>query len=366
MNLINEILKWTQVALPMWQRDAVRRLFQKPDGLSETDYRELYTILKDSRGVIVPQGAPAIPLDAAHLPVSSKPGKHVLLKGLHDLKHVNRIASDQTLPIAVAGMTVVYGGNGSGKSGFARVMKRACRARDNAEAVHPDANDPNCHQHTPVATFDLEIDGVPTPVTWAANVASPEELSTIAVFDRHCARAYLTAEQDVAYLPYGLDVVENLANKVLPELSRRLELEISVIDTDRRPFDHLLGTTQVGQAISGLSPNTDPEKLKALSALSKQEVKRIEELDRALAEADPQARAKELKLGAGRLKALAERVKAHHSIVSDEAVKKLKAMDDALVDSVQAERLAAEGLRAGESLLAGTGTGVESVIRCSS
>jgi len=355
MTLLDDILKWTETALPLWQRDAARRLFQQADGLSYDDYTELYALMKASHGLPSAQNLKHSPLTATHLPSVIPVGKTVTLKAMRDLNHVNRIAPRQKLNFAPTGMTVIYGGNGTGKSGYARVMKRACRARDQVEKVHSDANDPNAKIRVPEATFDIEIDGTPKQVKWTAAAASPDELSTIAVFDCHCARTYLTAEQDVAYLPYGLDVVENLANKVLPELNRRLDIEIAGINVDRQTFAHLLGETEVGRLLAVLNEKSDPVKVKALGTLSELETKRIAELDFALAESDPRAKAKELRLSAGRLKALVGRVESALSWVNDDAIKKLKNLDDAVVTANQAEQIAAEGLRSGEKLLPGTG-----------
>jgi energy-coupling factor transporter ATP-binding protein EcfA2 len=355
MALLDDILKWSETDLPPWQQDAARRLFQQEDGLSENDYAHLYSLLKAAHGLPNPLNLKPAPLAAAHLPAVLQAGKAVVLKTMRDLKHVNRIASGQNLNFAETGMTVIYGGNGTGKSGYARAMKRACRARDHAEKVLPDANDPNAQIRVPEATFDIAISGTPKSVKWTAGTPSPDELATIAVFDCHCARVYLTAEQDVAFLPYGLDVVENLANKVLPELSRRLNLEIAGINVDRQPFDHLLGDTEVGRLILALSEKSDVTKIKALGNLSEQEIKRIAELDLALAEADPKAKAKELRLSAGRLKALVGRVESALACVTDDAIKKFRNLDDAVVAANQTEKLAAEGLRSGESLLPGTG-----------
>ena len=57
-------------------------------------------------------------------------------------------------------------------------------------------------------------------------------------------------------------MVENLANKVLPELTRRLELEIAGVSVDRQPLAHLLGETEVGRLIAGLNEKSDPAKIK--------------------------------------------------------------------------------------------------------
>ena len=42
-----------------------------------------------------------------------------------DLAAVNNLPSGQALSVAVAGIAVVYGGNGAGKSGYPRLLKHA-------------------------------------------------------------------------------------------------------------------------------------------------------------------------------------------------------------------------------------------------
>ncbi|MCF6362228.1 MAG: AAA family ATPase [Gammaproteobacteria bacterium] len=354
MGLLQDILKWTET-LPEWQSDAVRRLLQHEEGCAEQDYVELYLLLKEANGFQVQDGLSAVPLGAVHIPAVHKPGETVVLKAMRELTNVNRIAQDQVLSFAEKGITIVYGGNGSGKSGYARVMKRACRARDQLEEVHPNANDPSAMGNIPAAKFDVDIGGTIKEVPWAQSGVSPEVLSTIAVFDSRCARAYLTSEQDVAYLPYGLDVVEGLANNVIPELSRRLDDEIASINVDSRPYEHLQGDTQVGKLISGLTAKSDDQVMRELGALSEDEEKRIAELNLLLDEADPKAKATELRLSASRLKTLGEKIRSSVSWVSDEALSKVMDLYDAASSAEDAEKKAAEALQSGEVLLPGTG-----------
>lgn len=354
MALLDNILTWTQT-LPVWKQDAARRLFQKPDGLSGEDYDALYTLLKSVHGLPNPKKLKAIPLSRDHLPKSHAVDDPVVLKAMRDLKHVNCIAPDQTLHFEPTGMTVIYGGNGSGKSGYARVMKRACCARDQSESVLPDANDPAAQRCIPEAMFDIETGRTAKEVYWSSKAEPPEELASIAVFDCHCARLYLTKEQEVAYLPYGLDIVEALANTVLPELERRLNQEIGGIYTDVSQFDSLRGDTAVGDLITGLSHKTAVEKVIKLATLSDEETQRAEELDRTLGESDPAAKAKELKLSAQRLKEVAQRVDLATAVVDARAIEKLKIVVQEKVDAELAEQAAVKLLRSGESLLPGTG-----------
>lgn len=355
MALLDEILAWTENSLPLWQRDAARRLFQEQQGLADKDYEDLYALLKSAHGLPDPDNRAPVPLAAEHLPAKAVGAATIVLKAMRDLKHVNRIAPNQILPFAPKGITVVYGGNGSGKSGYSRVLKRACRARDQQESVLADATDASAHKMIPEAIFDIDVGGVAKSVGWKRGAIPPDELSTIAVFDTHCARAYLTAEQDVAYLPYGLDVVENMANKVLPELAKRLTDETAAIQVDVEPFAGLVGDTVVGKMVAGLSAKTDPDLVRRLALLTPEETTTLGELRKALAETNPGSKAKTIVLSAQRIEELLKRVDAAEAWVSDAAIAKLKELDDSVTAATQTQKIAAEQFRAGEALLPGTG-----------
>lgn len=355
MALLDEILAWTENSLTFWQRDATRRLFQEQQGLGDKDYEDLYALLKSAHGLPDPDNRTPVPLAAEHLPAKATGSATIVLTAMRDLKNVNRIAPNQILKFAPKGITVVYGGNGSGKSGYSRVLKRACRARDQQESVLADATDASAHKMIPEATFDIEVGGAANSVGWKRGVVPPDELSTIAVFDTHCARAYLTAEQDVAYLPYGLDVVENMANKVLPELAKRLTAEITAVQVDVEPFAGLIGDTAVGRMVANLSAKTDPEHVRKLALLSPEETTTLGELQKTLAETDPASKSKVVVLSAQRVEELVKRVDAAEAWVTDAAIVKLKELDDGVTAAIQTQKIAAEQFRAGEALLPGTG-----------
>lgn len=354
MTLLNQILRWTE-SLQSWQRDACRRLFQQESALTDTDLSELYALLKKECFIESDVELLPIALSKEHLPVELAPGEQVTLVALRDLQNVNQIPSDRILTFSEAGITVIYGGNGSGKSGYARVMKRACRARDQSEPVHPDANDPAASKRVPTAKFDVKVMGVSHEVCWTRDTTSPDQLSSISVFDSKCARSYITAEQDVAYLPYGLDIIESLANRVLPKLSEMLESEINGIDVSRSPFDHLLGDTEVGRVIANLSIKSNAETITSLGTITEGDVKRIAELENALKEGNPLAKAEESKRSMMRLKAFADKLAKPLVWVSSEAVEKLQKINDEKISAEDAEKKAADALCSGEELLSGTG-----------
>lgn len=126
MTVLNEILKWSQSGdRPAWQRDALRRLVLKGE-LSEDDIRDLGEICKSKYGLAEQQDT--IPLSRIHIPEDATGSAPVTLQSIFHHRGVNALAEGQTLNFA-PGLTLVYGDNAAGKTGYIRILKSACRAR---------------------------------------------------------------------------------------------------------------------------------------------------------------------------------------------------------------------------------------------
>ena len=353
MNVMQEIYQWSTTLKP-WLSDAVRRLLRKQT-LDDQDYDDLYAMLKSANGLPDPKKRMPQRLAASDLPSATGQATFTILHSMRDLKHVNRIADKQCLKFVPKGLTVVYGDNGSGKSGYSRVLKRACRARDQEEKVLPNAHLPAAQQGVPEALFEVEIAGVKTTVRWAHDQDAPEELSAISVFDSRCARAYLDEEQDVAFIPYGLDIVQDLGNSVLPELTGRLEAEKKLCVVDRSAFNDLQGTTAVGKLIGTLTAKTDKQQIEAMATLTEPEQKRRVEVDVALRAENPLAKAQTMRRIVQRLKTVIAKVDAATTLVGEPAVLRLRVIDEGAEAASAAESIAARQFRECETFLPGTG-----------
>ncbi|HLE33645.1 MAG TPA: ATP-binding protein, partial [Bacteroidota bacterium] len=124
MNVLQEILEWSQ-GRPMWQRDALRRLVLNGE-LSDEDIGSLTEICKSAHGLAEQQETD--PLAKEHMPDRAAGAVPVSLVSIFHHRGVNALAEDQTLNFS-PGLTVVYGDNGAGKTGYIRILKSACRAR---------------------------------------------------------------------------------------------------------------------------------------------------------------------------------------------------------------------------------------------
>lgn len=352
MLVLKEILAWTETNLTPWQRDAVRRLFENQK-LNDGDFDDLYAMLKSAHGLPDSKKRQPVPLPYENPPSKAQHTQRVILKRVHDLINVNKIAPGQSLDFGEA-LTVVYGPNASGKSGYSRVLKQACRARDGAEKVLPDATNSGTVQATPEATFDVEVDGQSKSLSWKQGSSPPPELSSIAVFDSRCARSYL-AEGEAAYLPYGLDIVENLARRVFPELARRLDEEIASVNTDTGAFSDLPAETAIGKMIAQLNENTDTRQLRQLAILTEEEQVRLIQIEGILKEGDPAATARMLRRLEMRFNELVTRIDHAVRQIDNGTVDKLKILDGQTESAARAETIAAGGLSGDQSLLHGTG-----------
>jgi hypothetical protein len=353
MAIFQKILAWTQ-GIPLWQSDAVARILTKHN-LSAEDYDDLVALLKLAHGIDDSNGRIPQPLTADQIPAFIQDTTHVELNAIKNLNHVNAIANNQRIPFGATGMTVIYGDNGSGKSGYSRVLKRACRARDQEEQIYANAYLPEKQVGSPNATFEISINGVQHEVVWNQGRPAPVELSALSIFDTRCARAYLDSEDDFSYVPYGLDVFEALV-KVFQRLKILIENEHRHLSFDTSAFSHLAGATIVGKLIATLSAKTNAGQVESLSILTAEDLALYELQSKSLKENNPKEKAISNRIRARRFAALAQRISAEYAWVNQQAVKKFKELADSYRTAQSAASLAAQKFEDTDKLLPGTGS----------
>jgi ABC-type cobalamin/Fe3+-siderophores transport system ATPase subunit len=352
LSILHEILGWSK-SLPAWQSDAIARLLAKQT-LTADDQDDFFALLKAEHGIPDPKDRKPKPLTTDQIPAPVNATTHVELRAMKNMRHVNAIAENQYLPFSAAGLTVIYGDNGSGKSGYSRVLKRACRARDQMEAIHPNANLTAANAGIPEAAFEIAVDGLAKDAHWIQGNAAPPELSSFAIFDSRCARAYLDSEDDFSYVPYGLDVFESLA-KVCKQLKTSIDTEHAQSAPDLTAFVPLQGDTLVGKLIASLSAKTTKAQIDALATLTPEELAQHTALDKSLKENNPKEKATQTRLRARRVAAIASNATTKGALVDQAVVAKLRGLSDSYRTAQAAAALAAKQFKEGEDLLPGTG-----------
>ena len=123
-DVLAEIIEWSK-AQSDWQRDALRRVFVTGD-ISPADIDDLVDLCKAAHGLSGPR-APAA-LSDEHIAVKTSTKGPVSLISVTHHRGVNALAPEQTVAFGPQ-LTIVFGQNAAGKSGYTRILKRACRSR---------------------------------------------------------------------------------------------------------------------------------------------------------------------------------------------------------------------------------------------
>lgn len=205
MTILSEIQKWAE-KLPAWQQHAVAVLYERPTPSVE-DLEDILALLQDAHGIPNPVGRKPRKLTREQVAAPQAGQPLVQLTAIRNLQYVNALAPGKRLPLAPTGLTNIYGDNGAGKSGYTRVLKKACRARDQSEQIRPNAYKHPLLADAATADFDALVDGEAAEYQWTDGKESPAQLSSIAIFDSRCARAYVDNQGDFSYVPYGLDIL---------------------------------------------------------------------------------------------------------------------------------------------------------------
>lgn len=343
-------------SLPAWQQDALRRVVIHPN-LSAADIRELANLAKAEGGIAGTDDGEPCPLSPQDLTTSHSAGDVVELHAIHSVKNVNALVDGQRIDFESKGLTVVYGENGAGKSGYTRVLRKACRSRKAPDIV------PNIKAQPagpPEAVFSIRIgSSPPTEVRWASSAPSPPELSRFCVFDRESEKGFVDEEGEVAFLPAGLDAFPRLAQlvgdvaKVIAGEQSTLKAE-DLSDLARR----VAASEEVAAFVSRVRPGlTDREYGQLEADLTKlvADAPALRELQRArisLASAgDPEGKAKELRGLEASLRSFRESVEQIATAIDAAAMERLRQAwgvresATAAAAAIETATFAAEGAR---------------------
>jgi len=195
-----DVLSWAQKR-PWWQQKALARIIAG-DAFGEHDYEEIARSLMEE-----PESPPDGGWFSNLTPPQVTQAEPVQLVAVKNLANVNRLAPGQELTFEENGLTVVYGHNGSGKSGYARVISSMVGAR-HQKKILPDvfANDSG----KPSGEVVFSVGGDERSALLGQ---SPDpDLKRIAFYDEHCGNSYLTTEAEISYRPSAVKLLEELAD----------------------------------------------------------------------------------------------------------------------------------------------------------
>ena len=199
MTAYDDVLRWAG-SRPWWQQKVLARIIAG-DTFEQQDYEDIARSLMEE-----PESPPDGGWFSNLTPPQATRDESVRIVAVRGLANVNRLAPGQELTFDPNGLTVVYGNNGSGKSGYARVISSMVGAR------HQDRVLPDVFVSDPGTPSGEVVFSVGDDERSALLGQSPDpDLKRIAFYDEHCGDSYLTTEAEISYRPSAVKLLEDLA-----------------------------------------------------------------------------------------------------------------------------------------------------------
>ena len=299
MPAIEKIISWAQ-DLPEWQADAVRRFLEQGD-LTASDKNELYQLLKAEFEIDTTSIAPHPP-HIGSIAGTASTSTPILLQRISDINNVSAIEDGASIPFGHTGVTVIYGENGSGKSSYARILKKACRARDTKDKILPNVfseEDTGPASATIRITQDLTRD---IDLPWVDGEQSDRRLSSVSFFDSRCARVIVDEKNDATYIPYGCEVFDALG-ELVTNFKARLENEKP--PTKIPNSDSILDHTESAIFLKNINRNTKATEIKVACGWEETDDSQLESMVSRLASSSSKGLLKESQ----RVQTIAERTR---------------------------------------------------------
>lgn len=236
-----------------WSKLLINKIVTTECSLSTSDRQEIFNYFLQSINLY--SGLPRLSTPKpAYVPTA----KLIELNSLSAITGVNRLAKNQIVDFG-KNTTVIYGENGTGKTGYSRILKTLGFSYDTSKTVLPNiyaAVEPQS------ATINFKSNGVSKAFTWNGT-NTDAELESISVFNSSCVQ-FSISDRTLIVSPIGFHLFQLISDE-LNALTQLLNRKIAGHPTALMWFEKLTPGTPQHTYIATLSTASTEQKLTELS-----------------------------------------------------------------------------------------------------
>lgn len=251
--------------------------------VSDDQVQDAYQLfLSDFQLTDLPAPATEIPSKITGRPTTRTPApvRIVSIKNFHS---INALPTNIEITFS-NGLTIIYGGNGAGKTGIVRALSNICFSRMQHSIL------PNIYQedssHIPASVeIVINADSENQHIAFTFDDSSAyTDLKRITIFDSSVARTHLTEQSPIGFKPAGFDIFPELA-RVYTLLSSKLASDIQSKIRDNFFIKSFVGNqSPISSLVGALNADTDIEALRNLAVFGETEHARLSEIQRQIRE----------------------------------------------------------------------------------
>jgi hypothetical protein len=252
-------------SLPYWTKYLAEKLLSG-NTISDDDIEKSYLYLLEDLQLRDETKKPEILLNYSGQPIGDyKPD--LFFTHLQNIEGVNALIENQTIEFS-PNVTILYGANGSGKSGYVRLLKKSFYSKAPEEILHNIYID---RGHKPVSgEFAFRTDGGAYWLKYPENTDS-SEFRQFAVFDGKSVLKHLENRNEFEFRPAGLSFFAEFT-EAFNEVEELLNKDIQKRNNPNYFIDLFEGESEIKKFIITLSARTDIAYLKKYIPYSKEDI----------------------------------------------------------------------------------------------
>lgn len=337
--VVNDLNKWISER-PQWLQIAATRLFQQSE-LTDNDVSELANLCQQEADGKLSKTTCSFPATA----FSQGAAGSLRLCSISEIEGVNALAPKKPLEFGKGNITIVYGNNGAGKSGYVRLLKHVCGARE-AGTLHRNVYKPGSVAQK--ACISFEQDGVPKTHTWSGQSIC-DELNSVDIFDTSFGKVFVSSEDEVSYEPPVLSFFSSLiltCEKVASTLdneANRHQSKKPIIPADKK-------VTPEGIWYESINDQTTTQDIDKHCAFSSADDTEIQALQQRLAEQAPAEKARQLRKQKQHIDTLVQDAQKYLNQLSDDNYRRIVAAKKKSILKKAASDTAAQKVFSGSEL----------------
>ena len=260
-----------------WVRRLVRQVLGSSGPVSEHEQASIYQLLLEEKGIDDRTLQTEPPLASPAQPLAQSEPFH--LARISNIRGVNALVEGGHINFGL-GLTLLYGENGMGKTGYARILKRMAGSRS-AEDILADVNledDPP----PPSADIDYRLGGTELSHQWNGENAQPP-FTLMSIFDNPSAHLHVNDDLRYTYMPASLAFFDRV-NLELQNIGELIEKERQSLNFDNSAligrFDN---RSSIYPYIGSLGPETNLQELQQYLVLPDNASEQEKELESTIA-----------------------------------------------------------------------------------
>ena len=236
-----------------WAEFLVNTVVTSESELTTTDRQEVYNYFLQSIQLMT-----GLPLVEKVKPSYSPTSKQIELLSISEITGVNRLAKNQAIDFS-KNLTIIFGENGTGKTGYSRILKSLGFSYDLNNTILSNVYGPF---ESKSAKLKYKANGVEDIFHWNGTNQN-EELENISVFNSSCVQISLSDRQLIVS-PIGFHLF-NLVSSELNELAKLHDSKIKSHPISINWIDSLNIVTPQYAFILSLSGLSNEQKLTEIS-----------------------------------------------------------------------------------------------------